>query len=389
MNGRQVARWVIIAVLALLVAGLLLGQFLGQPILLGYVETGSMEPTIGTGDGFVAIPSALTGSPGEGDIVVFEAREINDGELTTHRIVGETEGGYLTRGDDNPFTDQDAGEPPVTDGRIVATAAQINGNAVTIPYLGTVVMGIQHVFETGYNAVATLFGIPGDLDGEGLGATMVGIGVALLGLAFAMDRVGPGRRDTSRSRNRDNVVAIWVAIGLVLVVLVTLATAAMVIPSGTTEYGLVTTDQPTDDPQIVAPGETTAFPRSVENAGYLPVVTIQEATSPGVEVDPSSQTVGPRSGAETTVTMTAPSSEGSQVRTVTEYQYLLVAPPSMLVALHNVHPFVAVGAVNAVIVGLAVALIIGLYGRADLRLRRPGSHVPLTRRIERKLRKWR
>src|SRR6056297_3527746 len=128
---------------ALFVILLLVGQLLGQPILLGYVATGSMEPTMDAGDGFVAIPSAVSGDVEEGDVVVFQARELHDGGLTTHRVVDETEGGYVTKGDANPFTDQDGGEPPVTDGQIVANALQIEGTVVTIPHLGTVVMGIQ------------------------------------------------------------------------------------------------------------------------------------------------------------------------------------------------------------------------------------------------------
>ena len=59
---------------ALFVILLLVGQLLGQPILLGYVATGSMEPTMDAGDGFIAIPSAVTGDVQEGDVVVFQAR---------------------------------------------------------------------------------------------------------------------------------------------------------------------------------------------------------------------------------------------------------------------------------------------------------------------------
>jgi signal peptidase I len=82
-----------------------LGQLPGQPILLSYVATGSMEPTMDAGDGFVAVPSAVTGPPSEGDVVVFDARELHDGGLTTHRVVDETDEGDVTKGDANPFTD--------------------------------------------------------------------------------------------------------------------------------------------------------------------------------------------------------------------------------------------------------------------------------------------
>ncbi|WP_290818222.1 signal peptidase I [Halovivax sp.] len=375
--------------LAVLVVAMVLGQLLGQPILLGYVATGSMAPAMDAGDGFVAVPSPLSGDVSEGDVIVFEAQEINDGELTTHRVVDETEDGYVTRGDANPFTDQDAGEPPVTDGQVVATAAQVNGHVVTIPHLGTAVMGAQSIAMTAVDSLAAAVGVPGELDAEGAGAMLVAIGIALLGLGTAFDRAGPARRDTTRSRKRENVIAIWVAVGLVLLVFVTLATAAMVIPSGTTSYQVVATDQPTDEPQVLAPGETGELERTVDNAGYLPVVVATEPASRGVTVEPEGQTVASRSAGETTVRLSAPRTEGEYVRTVSEYRYLMVLPPSVLLGLHGIHPYLAVAGVNAVIVAIGTGLVLAVLGGSDLRLRRPGDHVPLTRRLRRKLRRWR
>ncbi len=374
--------------LAVVVAALLLGQLLGQPILLGYVATGSMAPAMDAGDGFVAVPDAVSGDISEGDVVVFEAQEVNQGELTTHRVVAVTDEGYVTKGDANPFTDQDAGEPPVTDGQVVATAFTVGESPVTIPHLGTLVMGVQSTVGSIVDAIAGLAGVPDGLDAEGSGAILVGIGVALLGFGLLFERAGPSRRETARTRSREGVIGIWVVIGLVLVVLVTLATAAMVIPSGTTTYEVVSTDQPTDDPQVLAPGETGELTRTVDNAGYLPVVVRTEAASGGVAVEPTSQTVGMRSASETTLRLSAPETEGQYLRTVSEYRYLLVLPPSILVGLHDVHPYLAVGAVNGVVVGVAVGAILALFGRDDIRIRRSGAHVSTATRLKRKARRW-
>ncbi|RZV11708.1 signal peptidase [Natrinema hispanicum] len=372
---------------ALFVILLLVGQLLGQPILLGYVATGSMEPTMDAGDGFVAIPSAVTGDVQEGDVVVFQARELHDGGLTTHRVVGETEGGYITKGDANPFTDQDGGEPPVTDGQIVAEALQINGEVVTIPYLGTIVMGIQGVAMAAANAVTSVFGMA-TTSSNGLGSMLVAIGVALLGFGILLERVGPARRETTRRRSRENVLAFWSTLGLILLVFVTLATAAMVVPSGTYEYGLISTESPTDDPQIIEPGATTELTRSVDNAGYLPVVVVHEAESNGIRADPGWQTVGIRGSGETTVRLSAPEEPGEYTRSLGEYRYLAVLPPSLLVWLHGVHPFAAIAAVNGVVVGVTVAIIVLLFGSGDLRLRSGPDHVSLSTRLERRLRAW-
>ncbi|SDC35147.1 signal peptidase I [Natrinema hispanicum] len=372
---------------ALFVILLLVGQLLGQPILLGYVATGSMEPTMDAGDGFIAIPNAVTGDVQEGDVVVFQARELHDGGLTTHRVVGETEGGYITKGDANPFTDQDGGEPPVTDGQIVAKALQINGEVVTIPYLGTVVMGIQGVALAAANAVTSVFGMA-TTSSNGLGSMLVAIGVALLGFGTLLDRLGPARRETTRRRSRENVLAFWTVLGLILLVFVTLATAAMVVPSGTYEYGLISSESPTDDPQIIEPGATTELTRSVNNAGYLPVVVVHEAESNGIRADPGWQTIGIRGHSETTVRLSAPKEPGEYTRSLGEYRYLAVLPPSLLVWLHGVHPFAAIAAVNGVVVGVTVAIIILLFGSGDLRLRSGPDHVSLSTRLERRLRRW-
>ncbi|OSO90460.1 hypothetical protein B9H04_17005, partial [Halorubrum ezzemoulense DSM 17463] len=52
------------AAAVLVVVSLVVGQLLGQPVLLSYVETGSMQPTLAPGDGFVAVPAQLAGGIG-------------------------------------------------------------------------------------------------------------------------------------------------------------------------------------------------------------------------------------------------------------------------------------------------------------------------------------
>ncbi|MBZ6494408.1 signal peptidase I [Natrinema longum] len=374
-------------VLVLAVLLLVVGQLLGQPILLGYVATGSMEPTMDAGDGFVAIPSLVAGDVEEGDVVVYQARELHDGGLTTHRVVGETDEGYVTKGDANPFTDQDGDEPHVTEGQVVAEVLQVNGDVVTIPYLGTVVMGVQGVAASVAGTVASVFGLA-TMSTNGLGALMVAIGVALLGFGTVFDRLGPDRRETRRSRSRENVIAFWTALGLVLLVFVTFATAAMVVPSGTTEYELVSSESPDENPQIVAPGETAELTRTVDNAGYLPVVVVHEPQSGRISADPTHQTIGIRGSGETTVSLSAPDRTGQYTRHLGEYRYLAVLPPAVLIWLHGVHPLAAIAAVNGVIVAVSVMIVLLVFGSGDIRFRSAGGHVPLSTRLERKLRKW-
>ena len=139
MNFRFYISSLITLFIAVLVVSILAGSILGVPLGIAFVETGSMSSTMEPSDGFVALPPALLGGVNEGDIVTFNAQQIENGRLTTHRVVGKTPEGYITRGDANPFNDQQAGEPPIPRDRIVAEALQINGQVVVIPNLGEIV----------------------------------------------------------------------------------------------------------------------------------------------------------------------------------------------------------------------------------------------------------
>lgn len=107
-----------------LVLALILGQVLGQPVVLGFVTSESISPTQSEDDSSAAIPSQVADPIEEGDVIVFEAEEIQGGGLTTHRVVDETDREYITKGDNNAFTDQDNNEPPVKRTQVVAKALQ-------------------------------------------------------------------------------------------------------------------------------------------------------------------------------------------------------------------------------------------------------------------------
>jgi signal peptidase len=335
-----------------------------------------MEPTLAAGDGFVAVPAFLMGEPEPGDVVVFRARTLHDGGLTTHRVVEETENGYVTKGDNNPFTDQAGGEPPVTDGQVVAYALQVNGEVVAIPGIGTAVSRVQSVIAAPFEGVGV----------DRAGSVLVFAGIVLFVLAgLAGDR---GYRDTSRSRDREDVVAAWVVVGFSVAVVVTFATAAMVMPAGVHEFGLVTTETPTDDSQVVRPGETTTVDYELHNGGLLPVLVVHEPTSAGVDVDPERTVVAGGQRVPVSVTMTAPDERGQYLRSVRESRYLLVLPTEVLVALHSVHPLLGVLAVDVVVAMFVLAIAVAVFGTGNLRLRSGGGNVPVKVRLRRRLRQW-
>ncbi|MGM0448407.1 MAG: signal peptidase I [Methanobacteriota archaeon] len=369
------------AAAVLVVVSLVVGQLLGQPILLSYVETGSMQPTLNPGDGFVAIPAQIAGGIGSGDVVTFDAQEIQGGGLTTHRVVEETERGYVTQGDNNPFTDQDGGEPVVQDADVAAKALQIGGSVVVIPHLGTVAMGFQSALDAVQTQLAVTFGVRSLQGTQGLAYVIFGLSV----VAYAVDwYLNAGSRDRdSRDRSRDDGTSVFAILGVLALVLMATATAAMVVPGGTQEYGVVSAEFESENPTVIESGTSQELEYVVPNAGLVPVYAYVTPASPGVDVDPQRLAVGSRGEASTTVTLSAPDETGYYRLFVVEHRYLAVLPPGVVDELYGVHPWAPLVAINGLlgggIVGLGLLLLRGEPAR--IRSRDSRERPPLYKRL--------
>ena len=369
------------AAAVLVVVSLVVGQFLGQPILLSYVETGSMQPTLAPGDGFVAIPAQIAGGIGPGDVVTFEAQEIQGGGLTTHRVVEETERGYITSGDNNPFTDQDGGEPVVQDAEIVAKALQVGGVVVVIPHLGTVAMGFQSALQSVQTWLAVTFGVRSFQGTQGLAYIVFGLSV----VAYAVDwYLNAGSRDReSRDRSRDDGTSVFAILGVLALVLMATATAAMVVPAGTQEYGVVSAEFESENPTVIESGTSQELEYVVPNAGLVPVYAYVTPASPGVDVDPQRLSVASRGEASTTVTLSAPDETGYYRLFVVEHRYLAVLPPGIVDELYGVHPWAPLVAINGLLGGGIVSIGLLLLRGEPARIRSRGSRErpPLYKRL--------
>lgn len=347
MNYERLLSWVGGALLVLFLVSLLAGQVLGQPILLGFVETGSMAPTMDAGDGFVAIPSELADDPEPGDVVVFESREIDGGALTTHRIVGETDRGYVTQGDANPASDQDGGEPPVQDAQIVATALQVDGQVVVLPHLGTAVMGVQSGLKSTQRWLAMTLGTRLLLGTEGLAYLLLaGSVLAVIGDVLLF---GSSGRKRARERARESGVSVHLFLAVMVLVLVLAATAAMTMPAGTERYDLVSAEFESDRPTVVEQGHTAELSYASSNGGLVPVHVFLESGSDGLEVDPEYAYVDSRDAMNATVTVTAPGETGHYPMYVTEYRYLAIFPASTVETLYQFNPWAPIVVIDAIL----------------------------------------
>jgi len=364
----------------LCVVTLLVGQLAGQPVLLSYVETESMSPTMEPGDGFVPVPELVAGPVEKGDIVVFEAKELHGGGLTTHRVVGETERGYITQGDGNPFADQDNEEPPVKRPQIVATALEINGEAVVIPGVETAAKGVQSVLETTQRQIASLLGTQAVVGTQGLG-------IAAFVLTLVWYVFGGSERADARDRSRETGLNSRLVVGACTLLLVLTATAAMVVPAGASEYGVVSASFDSDRPNVIPQGESNNVSYPVDNSGLVPVVTHIEPTSHGVAVEPQAVVVQPRQIENATVTLHAPPETGYYRRYVVEHRYLAVLPSPILSGLYEIHPWAPILCIDLFFGGLFYWFGRRVVGDGRIRDRSRPTHS-LDPRLQRLLPDW-
>ncbi len=345
--------------LVVLGSSIVFGAILGVPMGVGYVESGSMEPTMATGDGFVAIPAVATSEVSEGDVVVFEAEQIDGGELTTHRVVDETDRGYVTRGDANPVTDQDGDEPPVSDQQIVAKAVQLNGDVVTIPHVGTAAETIDSGLTATQRTMSSLLGVDRVPGPAGVGMAALGLGVCSL---VASLLVGEGR-SRGRERTREDVLNAGRVVLAVALVLSLVTVGTTITMAGGTEIGIVSATFDGDRADIVEAGETEQQPYKLKNGGLVPLVSVIEPDHDGVTVAEDSHRLSAGGSATTDLELTAPDETGYYEYSLSEVRYVAVLPASVLAALHATHPALALIATTAVIVGavtLPFALLLGV-----------------------------
>ena len=392
MNLRSLAGSGVTVLLVVVIVAMLVGQQLGQPIVLGFVLTGSMnaEPAnMAPGDGFIAVPPSIAGDVEEGDVVTFDARELQGGGLTTHRIVGETEEGYITRGDANPFTDQDGPEPPVRESQIAAVALQIDGDTVVIPRIGLGILAMQDAFAFAAAFLSDVPGLGGLADGD-VGSIMMGSGVLLLVYTVLQELRGGngGRGDEKRSQSRGGKTSAFVVLLAILLLITVPATASMVIPSNTQDITIVSSQSPSDNPTVIERGGSVQFDFNFTNNGFIPRIGVVEPASNGVEVNERVLVASRGESVGTSVVIRAPEETGAYIRSVSQRQYLGLLPVSAVVALHSIHPFVAIAAIDGVIVVTVTVVFVLAVGLRPFRFRSRDRNVSLLDRARQKVRKW-
>jgi signal peptidase len=379
MKPTDLVRYVFVGTIVVLILALLVTQLIGQPFII-FVETGSMEPTLKPNDGFLAVPAFLAGEPQEGDVILFESQEIGGGELTTHRVVRETDRGYITKGDANPFTDQDGDEPPVSEGQIKSVGLQFGGELVVIPGFGASITSVTSVVDT---FQVWLFGLLGM---EPPGVTTFSTAILVMGLVLFVFSAATSDGGDTRSRSTGSIFrnAVVVIAILTLVVIIPV-NFSMLLPSGVYQIEIVSSVDPAPDQRIIQAGGSSEVTYFMQNSGHLPVLVFLQPASDGVDT-PDRYTYVPRkTRVNQTVTMQAPNETGTYLRFVREYRYLVLLPPSLIATLHNIHPVLALAAINVTVAAVVVLISLGTIGTGRVRVRSRSREITIEDQIRRRL----
>jgi len=81
----------------------------------------------------------------------------------------------------------------------------------------------------------------------------------------------------------------------------------------------------------------------------------------------------------------APPRGEQKVVTVSEYRYIVLLPPTVIIAMHDIHPLVALGVINAALTVAVLAFVIGLLGTSKRRVRDTDRDISLYLRLKRRL----
>jgi len=116
-----------------------------KPTLAVSIRSWSMTPLMTRGDMVFLWPTGEKTEFSTGDIIVFRSAKDGIRDWTMHRIVGgDSEQGFITKGDANEWTDQEgSGYPPVQPEWIAGVVPTIGPLPLKIPLLGYIPLLIE------------------------------------------------------------------------------------------------------------------------------------------------------------------------------------------------------------------------------------------------------
>ncbi|KUJ93364.1 MAG: hypothetical protein XD40_1422 [Archaeoglobus fulgidus] len=286
------------------------GFLLNRPVLLSYVTSDSMTPTLNRGDLFLINPLAEAKPD---DIIVFNL----NGHWTVHRVVAETDGGYITKGDHNIATDQQGSNSVVKRESVAGVVLVLLGNPIKIPEVGNY---IQRLSGTTMNILLAVFMI-------------VGGAMLLTGKEE--------RRKKERKVYRLRYKTAYVAVSTISI--------AMLLLSVIATWGVVGFNYAS----TLAGGQKegwylpeSEFDRQIEikNNALFPLLYLFSSESERVELKDESKILSGGERAELSVHVRVPSETRIYYEEVKVHAYPLILPSDLIIRMYGLNPFLPLAA---------------------------------------------
>jgi len=298
--------FIIVSFTILIVGSIILSHFSGDPVFVSYTMSDSMEPTIGSGDMFFIVPQQLH-TPVKNDILIFKNPE--NGLFIVHRIIDKSEEGYITKGDNSIFFDQQADTPVIKDSDVIGTVLSPLGRNIIIPNAGKMLSNISFAVNQWYLymvAALILFG----------------------SLSF---------RKSSRFRKRVKPqIKIRHVLVVCTVIVIIWSTLMLVLSAQNYKNTYVTNNRPFDESEI-APGQTFEDTYIIKSIGFFPTIVFISPDSDNLELDTDKVQLSWGDTYEGKMTIKAPESSGRFITEINTQSYPLFMPSDVIESLYKIH----------------------------------------------------
>jgi signal peptidase len=316
----------------LIVISISIGAITEKPTLISYATSDSMEPTIGVHDYFLIIPKNLT-QFAVNDIVVFQSTE--KGYLV-HRIVGENDHGFITQGDNSPFSDQQTGEPFVRKSQIIGRVLTYKGNPIIIPGLWKYIKHFE-VLSRFINRNALI-----------MAGFIIGLGIATL----VIEGKSP-KKQFHRYKKPLRVKHIMIP-ALLLMAIISIIFMMMAQEKVSYDYHVTYTSY--EGIPTAIPG--TNFEVIVELDNFSPIPHYAFISAPSSITDSAhlSTLVNANTKKKLSLWFTADSYQGPSTETIFIHRYLPLLPRKYLFAFFQMHPYLPILVIDSEILVMVLLL---------------------------------
>lgn len=322
-----------------------------KSIGLWYVYSGSMEPTIKINDGFIV---AKSNEYNIGDIITFKPKFLEQ-PYVTHRIIGiSDDGSFITKGDNNPLSDQQGGEPAVIENQVIGKLVSINNNPIIIPKLG-----IISEIVTNKASKLNVF-------------VIISIAIIVFIVGYVVDtlfnkKVSAKRKARIRLLDLAPFFDPVFLIILILFIFNVFMFGQVVKSWGNDKISYVVVS--TEGLSSPMPGEKFIKMNSLQNSIPIPFIVILEPEDKNIVINPKKIYVDSKQQSEYTIEITAPDKIGYYTQNIYNKAYPNVLSEDLFDYLYSINQFLPLILIFTPSTGLIIILYIFWIRRWELKRR--------------------